>query len=148
MNELFRGSYPARVDEKGRIKVPADFKRLVDEKYGKQFYITSQDGRSAEVHPLEEWERIEQRLASVSKMNPAKQKFLNKANYYGQMAEIDGQGRLLLPQLLRESAELMGDVTVLGNLTYMEVRNRALSEALAKEEFTAEDAKTLEELGI
>ncbi len=145
---MFRGSYPARVDEKGRVKVPADFKRLVEEKYGKQFYITSKDGRSAEMYPLEEWERIEAKLATVSDMNPAKKKFLNKVNYYGQTAEMDGQGRLLLPQVLRESADLMGDVSVQGNLTYIEVRNRALSEALANEEFTAEDAKTLEEMGI
>lgn len=136
------------MDEKGRIKVPADFKRLVDEKYGKQFYITSKDGRSAEMYPLEEWERIEAKLATVSDMNPSKKKFLNKVNYYGQMAEMDGQGRLLLPQVLRASAELMGDVSVQGNLRYIEVRNRALSAALANEEFTAEDARALEEMGI
>jgi MraZ protein len=146
---VFRGNYPTRVDDKGRIKVPADFKRLVEEKYsGTQFYVTSRDGQSAEVYPLEEWEKLEQALAKVSSMNPAKQKFLNKVNYYGQMAEMDGQGRLLLPQLLREEANLKADVTLQGNLTYLVVRDRALSEKLAKEEFTEEDAKVLESLGI
>jgi MraZ protein len=145
---LFRGNYPTRVDDKGRIKVPAAFQRLMDEKYGKQFYITSKDGQVAEIYPLEEWEQIEQKLAAIPSMNPAKRKFLNKVNYYGQMSEIDAQGRLLLPQILRESASLLGDVTVQGNLTFLEVRNRALSEALAKEEFTADDAKVLEDLGI
>jgi MraZ protein len=145
---LFRGNYPTRVDDKGRIKVPAAFQRLMDEKYGKQFYITSKDGQVAEIYPLEEWEKIEQKLATIPSMNAAKRKFLNKVNYYGQMSEIDAQGRLLLPQILRESASLLGDVTVQGNLTFLEVRNRALSEALAKEEFTADDAKVLEDLGI
>ena len=146
---MFRGNYPTRVDEKGRLKVPADFKRLVDEKYGTtQFYITSRDGEVALVYPLEEWQRIEEKIAKLSDLNPSKRKFLNKVNYYGQAAEIDAQGRLLLPQLLRESADLKADVTVQGNLTYLEVRNRAVSDALAKEEFTAEDAKVLEDLGI
>jgi MraZ protein len=145
---LFRGNYPTRVDDKGRIKVPAAFQRLMDEKYGKQFYITSKDGQVAEIYPLEEWEQIERKLATIPSMNAAKRKFLNKVNYYGQMSEIDAQGRLLLPQILRESANLLGDVTVQGNLTFLEVRNRALSEALAQEEFTAEDAKVLEDLGI
>jgi MraZ protein len=145
---LFRGNYPTRVDDKGRIKVPADFKRLVDEQYGNKFYITSKDGQVAEIYPLEEWEKIEQHLAKIPSMNEARKKFLNKVNYYGQMAEIDNQGRLLLPQILRESADLMGDVTVQGNLTYLEVRNRAMADALAKEAFTAEDAKVLEGLGI
>ena len=145
---MFRGNYPTRVDEKGRLKVPADFKRLVDEKYGTQFYITSRDGEVALVYPLEEWQRIEEKIAKLSDFNPAKRKFLNKVNYYGQTAELDAQGRLLLPQLLRDSADLKADVTVQGNLTYLEVRNRAISDALAKEEFTAEDAKVLEDLGI
>ena len=145
---MFRGNYPTRIDEKGRIKVPADFKRLVDEKYGTQFYITSRDGEVALVYPLEEWQRIEEKIARLSDFNPSKRKFLNKVNYYGQVAEIDAQGRLLLPQILRESADLKAEVTVQGNLTYLEVRNRAVSEGLAKQEFTAEDAKVLEDLGI
>jgi MraZ protein len=136
------------VDDKGRIKVPADFKRLIDERYSAKFYITSLDGEVAQVYPLDEWERIEMKMAGLSNLNPAKKRWLNKVNYYGQEVEMDAQGRLLLPQILRESANLAGDVTVQGNLTYLEVRNRAVSEALAKEEFTAEDAKTLEELGI
>lgn len=145
---MFRGNYPTRVDDKGRIKVPADFKRLVDEKYGTQFYITSKDGEVALVYPLEEWQRIEEKIARLSDFNPSKRKFLNKVNYYGQVADIDSQGRLLLPQILRDSADLKADVTVQGNLTYLEVRNRAVSESLAKQEFTAEDAKVLEDLGI
>lgn len=145
---MFRGNYPTRVDDKGRIKVPADFKRLVDEKYGTQFYITSKDGEVALVYPLEEWQQIEEKIAKLSDFNPSKRKFLNKVNFYGQVAEIDSQGRLLLPQILRDSADLKADVTVQGNLTYLEVRNRAVSEALAKQEFTAEDAKVLEDNGI
>ncbi|PYX46476.1 MAG: division/cell wall cluster transcriptional repressor MraZ, partial [Acidobacteria bacterium] len=42
---MFRGNHPTRVDEKGRLKVPAEFKRVIDEKYGTQFYITSLDGK-------------------------------------------------------------------------------------------------------
>jgi MraZ protein len=145
---MFRGNYPSRVDDKGRIKVPADFKRLIDERYSAKFYITSLDGQVAQVYPIDEWERIEAKMAGLSNLNPAKKRWLNKVNYYGQEVEMDAQGRVLLPQLLRESANLAGDVTVQGNLTYLEVRNRAVSDALAKEEFTAEDAKTLEELGI
>jgi len=145
---VFRGNYPSRVDDKGRIKVPADFKRTLDERYSAKFYITSLDGQVANIYPIDEWERIEAKMAGLSNLNPAKKKWLNKVNYYGQEVEMDAQGRLLLPQLLRQSANLSGDVTVQGNLTYLEVCNLAISDAKAKEEFTAEDAKTLEELGI
>ena len=145
---MFRGNNPARVDEKGRLKVPADFKRLIDEKYSAEFYITSRDGRVAEIYPVEEWRKIEDKLAKLSNFNPSKKKFLNKVNYYGQMVEMDAQGRLLMPQILREAAGIKGDVAVYGNLTYLEVRNLEVSKQLAEEQFTTEDEKTLDELGI
>jgi MraZ protein len=146
---MFRGNHPTRVDEKGRLKVPAEFKRVIDEKYGTQFYITSLDGKVAQVYPFEEWERIEQKLAGLSSFNPTKKKFLDRTNYYGQQVEIDGQGRLLLPQLLRESGQIKGEVAVLGNLTYLVVRNLELfKKEIEEEKFTPEDEKTLDELGI
>ena len=146
---MFRGNYPTRVDEKGRLKVPAEFKRLIDEKYGAQFYITSLDGRVAQIYPFEEWQRIEEKLARLSNFNPTKKKLLNRTNYYGQLVEMDAQGRVLVPALLRESAQIRGEVAVLGNLTYLEVRNmEAFRKELAENPFTAEDEKTLDELGI
>src|ERR1700679_547044 len=138
---MFRGNHPARVDEKGRLKVPAEFKRVMEEKYAQKFYITSLDGIVAQVYPFEEWERIEQKLAALSTYNPTKKKFLTRTNYYGQVVEMDGQGRLLVPQI-------RGEVAVLGNLTYLEVRNLEALDKEVKEPFTDDDTKTLDELGI
>jgi MraZ protein len=135
---MFRGNHPTRVDEKGRLKVPAEFKRVIDEKYGTQFYITSLDGKVAQVYPFEEWERIEQKLAGLSTFNPTKKKFLDRVNYYGQMVEMDGQGR-----------QLKGEVAVLGNLTFLIVRNlEAFRQEIEEQPFTSEDEKTLDDLGI
>src|ERR1700675_4210216 len=145
---MFRGNHPTRVDEKGRLKVPAEFKRVIDEKYAQKFYITSQDGNIAQVYPFEEWERIEQKLAALSTFHPPKKKFRAPTSYYRQGGEMDGQGRLLIPQILRESAQIRGEVAVLGNLTYLEVRNLGALDKEIKEPFTDEDIKTLDDLGI
>ena len=146
---MFRGNHPTRVDEKGRLKVPAEFKRLIDEKYGTQFYITSLDGKVAQVYPFEEWQRIEEKLARLSNFNPTKKKFLNRTNYYGQVVEIDGQGRVLIPALLRETAKIQGEVAVVGNLTYLEVQSiEAYRKDIEENPFTSDDEKTLDELGI
>lgn len=146
---MFRGNHPTRVDEKGRLKVPAEFKRLIDEKYGNEFYITSLDGKVAQIYPFEEWQRIEQKLAALSNFNPTKKKFLNRTNYYGQVVEIDGQGRLLIPSLLRDSAGIKGEVAVVGNLTYLEVQSiEAYRKDIEENPFTSDDEKTLDELGI
>ena len=146
---MFRGNHPTRVDEKGRLKVPAEFKLVIDEKYGAQFYITSLDGKVAQVYPFEEWERIEQQLAGLSTFNPTKKKFLDRVNYYGQVVEMDGQGRLLMPQLLRDAAAIKGEVAVTGNLTHLLVRNlEAYRKEIEEQPFTSEDEKTLDDLGI
>jgi MraZ protein len=146
---MFRGNHPTRVDEKGRLKVPAEFKRVIDEKYNEKFYITSLDGKVAQVYPFEEWERIEQKLSALPTFNPTKKKFLSKVNYYGQVVEMDGQGRLLMPQLLRASAEIKGEVAVTGNLTYLEVRNLELyRKEIEEQPFSPEDENTLNDLGI
>jgi MraZ protein len=146
---MFRGNHPTRVDEKGRLKVPAEFKRVIDEKYSTQFYITSLDGKVAQIYPFEEWEQIEQKLAGLSTFNPTKKKFLSRVNYWGQQVEMDGQGRLLLPQLLREAAQIKGEVAVVGYQKYLEVRNlEAYRQEILQEQFTPDDEKTLDELGI
>ena len=146
---MFRGNHPTRIDDKGRLKVPSEFKKVIDERYGSQFYITSVDGKVAQLYPFEEWERIEQKLAALPTYNPTKKKFLSKVNYWGQMVEMDSQGRLLLPQLLRDAADLKGEVAVTGNLTLLEVRNlESYRREIEEQPFTPDDEETLNGLGI
>ncbi|MGB0034635.1 MAG: hypothetical protein WBP79_04080 [Candidatus Acidiferrales bacterium] len=145
---MLRGNYPGTVDEKGRVKIPADF--LADlRKTGKKFYVTSTSGENALIYPMKAWEEIEKKLAKISSHNRAKQKFLARANYYGQPVEVDGQGRILIPPVLRDSAQMKGEVDVQGNLTYLVVWNHArFLEQLNRNPITAEDEKALDELGI
>ena len=141
---MFRGNHPAKVDEKGRLKMPSAFKQLVDASNVTQFYVTSTDGKSAEIWPLPEWEKREAQLAEFSTLDDAVQKYLNVTSYYGQQVEMDNQARLLLPQILRGSARLDAEVTVFGKLTYLEVHNREIFEAnLEANQLTADDRKSL-----
>ena len=143
-----RGNCPAKVDEKGRLKIPAVFLDALKE-YGSQFYITSTTGESAHIYPMKVWSEIEDKLAKVSSQNRAKRKFLMRTNYYGQTVETDGQGRVLLPAVLREAAQMKGDVDVFGNLDHLEVWNHTrLVDDMKSAPFTDEDAKALEDLGI
>ena len=146
---MFRGNHPARVDEKGRLKLPAEFKRQIDEQYGTQFYITSRDGVEAEIHPLPEWEKFEAKLAQISSFSAAKKKLLRWINYFGQTAEMDGQGRVLLPQNLREKANLVTEVVVYGCETCLKVMNHeAYGKVLAEGPMTDGDAAELEKAGL
>jgi len=122
---MFRGSHTAKVDEKGRLKLPAQFKELLDTQQATHVYITSSDGNSAEIWPLQEWEKQETLLAKSSRMNDAVAMYLNWTSYYGQQVEIDSQARVLLPQELRSAAKLDAEVKVMGKLNYLEVVNLA-----------------------
>jgi MraZ protein len=145
---MLRGNYPATVDEKGRVKIPADFLEEL-RKSGKRFYVTSSTGDRARVYPMKVWEEIEKKLAKLSSHNKAKQKFLTRTNYYGQVVEVDGQGRILIPPVLRESAQMKGEVDIQGQLTYLEVWNHAqFLEQMNRNPMTADDEQALDELGI
>ncbi len=145
---MLRGNYPAKVDDKGRVKIPVAFLDTLKE-YGERFYVTSENGDYVRIYPMKVWNEIEEKLARLSSHNRTKQKFLTRTNYFGQVVEMDGQGRVLIPTVLREAAQMKGDVDVMGHLTYLEVWNHArFLENLNKNQITTEDEKTLDELGI
>ncbi len=146
---MLRGNYPATVDAKGRLKIPTAFKAYLDENYGPDFYLTSLDGQFVRVYPFSVWRDIEEKLAVLPSMNKSKKKFLDRTNYWGQSARMDGQGRVLIPSLLRESAGMRGEVAVIGYLVYLDVWNmERFREHLERSPLTEEDEQGLSNLGI
>ena len=146
---MFRGSAPTKIDDKGRLKIPTDFRRLLEERYGPDLFVTSVQGDSAFLYPLPVWEEIEQRLAAMPSTDRTKMRYLERVNYFGQQVQVDVQGRILLPQILRESAVLNGDVVVSGQLDHLVVWNRERFLARLNEQpFTEDDYRALSSLGI
>lgn len=146
---MLRGNLPAKVDAKGRLKIPASFRKAIEENFGTRLFVTSISGESVKIYPLPVWEEIEERLAAPPTMKPEKVKFLERANYWGQEAEMDRQGRVLIHQRLRERAKINGDVAVMGNIRYLEVWNHDdFVRRMESAPFTDQDAEALSSLGI
>jgi MraZ protein len=147
---MLRGNHPARIDEKGRIKIPNGFRSIVESQYGGDYFVTSVTGEHVRVYPMPVWLEIERKLAQMPSANPSRQRFLDRVNFFGQVVTLDKQGRLLLPQLLRESAAMTGEVSVLGLQNHMAVWNqkRLLERLFKKDPFTEEDGRVLSEHGI
>lgn len=146
---MFRGSSPAKIDDKGRLKMPTDFRRTLEQNCGPEVFITSVDGESAIIYPLQVWEEVESRLAKVPSSNPAKRRYLERVNFFGQQLRLDSQGRVVIPQILRDRAQVLGEVIVSGRIDVLEVWNRErFDQKLDAEPFTEEDSKELAELGI
>ncbi len=145
--DRFRGSAPARLDEKGRLKVPNLFRRQVEEAFGPEMFVTSLHGKEVLLYPLPIWRALEEKLASLAAIHRTKRKFLERVNYFGQDASLDGQGRILIPQILRDTAKLPADLVVTGNIDHLVVSDRvALSSRLSSEDFAPEDYDELSKL--
>jgi MraZ protein len=146
---MFRGSAPTKIDDKGRLKIPTDFRRVLEERYGLDLFVTSVQGDSALLYPLPVWEEIEARLMAMPSTDRAKMRYLERVSYYGQQVRLDVQGRILIPQILRESASISGDVVVSGQLNHLGVWNHdRFVSRLAEQPFTDEDFHALSQQGI
>lgn len=146
---MFRGNAPARIDEKGRLKVPTAFRSLLEGKYGRELFLTSLTGEYVRVYPMPVWLETEQKLSEVPSSNPAKLRYLDRVNYFGQVSELDSQGRVLIPVRLREAATMSGDVDVLGLYNYLDIWNHdRLLTKMQREPYTDDDARALSEFGI
>ena len=146
---MFRGNAPATVDDKGRLKVPNLFRSLLESKYGRELFVTSLSGEYVSVYPMPVWLEVEQKLAQVPSTNPSKLRYLDRVNYFGQVAELDGQGRVLIPVRLRDSATMTGEVDVLGQVDWLDVWNhdRFLTK-MQRDPYTDNDARALSEFGV
>lgn len=146
---MLRGNSPAKIDEKGRLKIPNGFRTFIQDEYGRELFVTSLHGDSVRIYPMPVWVEIERKLARVPSTHLSRLKFLDRVNFFGQATELDSQGRVLIPTRLRESATMIGEVDVFGQYDYLEVWNheRFLAK-LQREPFTDDDARALSDLGI
>ncbi len=145
---MLLGNAPAKIDDKGRIKIPTAFRVPIEKAYGRQFFITSTtNGRNVRLYPLPVWMAILDRLSKVSSFNPAAARFLDAVNYFGSVGTMDRQGRLLIQPLLRTRAGMNGEVAVLGNQDRLDVWNReSFEQKLEQEPVTDEVLRELASL--
>jgi len=146
---VFRGHEQARIDDKGRLKVPNVFRAFLESKFGRELFLTSLTGEYVQLYPMPVWIDREEKLGKMPSTHPSRLRYLDRVNYFGQVAELDTQGRVLVPARLRDTAMISGDVDVLGQITSLDVWNhdRFLTK-LQREPFTDEDARALSEFGI
>ena len=144
-----RGSAPARIDDKGRLKVPTIFRSVIHDQQGPDVFVTSLTGDCVRIYPMTAWLEVERKLSNIPENHPARLKFLDRVNYYGQTGELDTQGRIVIPAHLRDSASIVGDVRVFGRIAYLDVWNEErFVQKLQRDPWTDEDGLRLSEHGI
>ena len=146
---MLRGNAPATIDAKGRLKVPTAFRRIIEESFGADFFITSIDGAGVRLYPFPVWLELEKKLAEFPSFDPSVSRLQDLLSYHGAEASMDKQGRVLIPARLRESAQMNGEVAVLGKQKHLEVwNNERFLSRLQANPLSEEDRRTLAGLGL
>ena len=140
-----RGSYSARMDDRSRLKVPAEFRRVIEQTWGSDLFVTSFTGREVYVYPLAVWEEFEQRLLKLPLMEPKRMRIQKVVNFFGKTQSMDTQGRVLIHAPLKDKAGIGDEVMVLGygNHLCLQDASRVEDEVAASIE---SDLETLSEL--
>ncbi|HEY1257285.1 MAG TPA: division/cell wall cluster transcriptional repressor MraZ [Terracidiphilus sp.] len=139
----FSGSPKAKLDDRGRLKMPAEFKSFLEKKYGpafNAFYITSREGTDAEIYPMPEWLKYQDRIFNIPKGVPLRKKLMDSNALYGERVDMDPQGRLLMPEELRKAGMVNLDVKVSGEGTLLRVKSlSSLRESVRNNSYDAQD---------
>jgi MraZ protein len=144
-----RGSASARIDDKGRLKLPNTFRAVIEREFGREVFVTSLTGVSVLIYPMPVWLEIERKVAAMPSTHPARRKYLDRVNYFGQATELDPQGRLIIQPRLRDGAQMKGDVDVIANTNYLEVWNSdRLRAKLHDEPWTDQDGHEIAGFGV
>jgi len=144
MAARLRGHAEARIDDKGRLKMPSTFKKTLEGAYGGALFITALTDEYLGIYPIQVWEEIESRVNDLGAMHPLKRKFLTRANRYGAEMEMDNQGRISLKPSQRELAGIKDNVVLIGCTDHLELwPAKEINELEGADSFTNEDFSLL-----
>jgi DNA-binding transcriptional regulator/RsmH inhibitor MraZ len=100
------GIYTSRCDDKGRLRLPKEFEDFLRTFPEPEFFVTSLDGDIARIYPIQTWRENEKVLAGFDENPKAARAIAFLADYWGGVSTIDGQGRVLVPPVLRRKLEI------------------------------------------
>jgi division/cell wall cluster transcriptional repressor MraZ len=149
MGNLLLGSGTARLDKSGRLKIPEKFRVAIEERYGKDVFVTSLNNEAIHIFPLPIWLKLTGiTQEGTIQFKPSVQNLLIRVSRMGSISQIDPKGRVLISPHLRQKARLDGEVEVLGiNDTHLQVWNKEiLDKTIEAKPLTDEDWESIARL--
>ena len=141
---MFMGEYSHTIDAKGRLIVPSKFRELL----GNEFVVTKGLDGCLFVYPNEEWNSIEEKFRNIPLTTKDARKFSRFFFAGAAVCEVDKQGRILLPQVLRDFADLQKDIVLVGVLSRIEIWSRERWQDANTYDDMDEIAEHMAELGL
>ena len=141
---MFRGRYEHTMTDKGRVSMPAKFREVCKEKYGDETFVITNFDKCLVAYPLKEWNEIERKVAELPQFKKEVISFLRYLMGGAVDCPLDGQGRVLIPQPLRNHAHINRDVMMIGMLTRIEIWSKEVWEVEQSERAYEEFKKSRE----
>jgi len=150
LREAPRGMYSARLDDRGRLKLPADFQKYLDI-FRDKYFVTSLDRKVARIYPMHLWRENEALFEHYHDDPTVSQNLAFTANELGSETEMDAQGRILFSPELREALGIdQQQVRLYYHRGRIDVLSESVFEARKKQASASpeEDLKKLEQAGL
>ncbi len=144
---MFRGSSFHTMDNKGRVSIPMRFREILQESQERQLILTNWDGYIL-AFPQSEWIPLEAKLGELATFNKKYRNFKRFLLSGVEECPLDRQGRILIPQSLREYAKLGREIAIVGQVQSFEIWDREHYEANRKQLEESIDESVLDELLI
>jgi len=131
---MLSGSHKARFDSSGRLKIPEKYRSFIEDRYGKEVFITSLTNESVQIYPWPVWEQMTGiTTQGLLQLKPELRRFKLHVNRKGSHQEIDSKGRILVSQELRNKASLDVEVEIVGLDDHIEIWNLTLLDRMLEE---------------
>ena len=138
---MFRGQYTYSIDSKSRISIPAKLRRHISPDSNDTIVITKGTNKCIDLYPLDEWNKIEEKLLNLNSFKPDDARFIRMISQFATEDKMDSQSRILIPQTLIDYAGIQKEVLILGVLKKIEVWNPK-----TYEDYLNESEETYEEI--
>jgi len=119
----FAGEYSNTLDSKNRVNIPAKFRKALDPINDRTFVITRGFDRCLTLYPIQEWNIVEQQLASLSSIRNRNREFVRSIVRYASYVQYDRQGRVVIPDNLKTYAGIEKEVSIIRMITKIELWN-------------------------
>lgn len=139
---MFRGIFHNSLDDKGRMNIPSKLRDQMGDEDKSTLVLTLGFDQCLFLYPMESWKKIEDQLSSLNTLNPEVRQFQRTILGNSDEVEMDSQGRIMIPQVLRKEAGLAKSVVIAGMLNRIEIWDKT-----KYENYHTQTAQSLEMLG-
>ena len=110
--EVLKGSSTTAMDKQGKVRIPADFRKSIEETYGKDVFVTTLDRKTVSIYPLEEWDKIQTKVRETFRNSPEFAEFFRFAHTLGTSEGIDKRGKVPINKHLTKAICLIGEIAI------------------------------------